>query len=69
MKKANKKTLDSFIQDIIIGIVSDSQPLAGNIVRLAFSLFSFVSDNYIPNENMEDFKKYAKERIISKENK
>ena len=52
-----KNDIDNAIQDVIIGIAFDSDPIAGNIIKVVFSLLSFASDKYMPNENMDDFRK------------
>ena len=66
----NKKNdIDKAIQDVIIGVASNSEPITGNIIRVVFSLLSFASDKYMPNENMDDFRKYAQEKIKLEENK
>ena len=64
-----KQQLDKGIQDVIIGIVSDSEPIAGNALKLFFSLLSFSTNRYMPNEKMEDFKQYTQEKIKEEENK
>ena len=46
-----------------------TQPIAGNVIKVVFSLLSYVSDKYLPNEDMDDFKKYAQEKIQKEENK
>ena len=57
--------LDNAIQDVLVAIISDTEPIVGSIVKVGFSLLSFVSDKYKPNEKMEIFKKYVEEKIKS----
>ena len=64
-----KKNVDNNIQDVIIGVASEGDPFAENALKVVFSLLSFTSDQYMPNERMADFKKYAQERLKEEENK
>ena len=68
-KNIEKKEIDKGIQDVLVGIASSSDPVAGNVLNIVFSLLSFSSKRYIPNQMMEDFKKYAEKRIKEKENR
>ena len=63
-----KNEVDKSIQDVIIGIVSSSEPVVGNVLNVVFSLLSFSSKKYMPNKMMEEFKKYAEKRIKEEEN-
>ena len=65
---SKKSDVDKSVQDVIVGVVSDSDPVAGNVIKVVFSLLSFASDKYMPSEKMDDFRKYAQERIKLEEN-
>lgn len=67
--ESKNKELDKGIQDVIVGITSDVEPIAGNALKLFFSLLSFSTNRYMPNEKMQEFKKYTEERIKEEENK
>ena len=64
-----KQNFDKNIQDVIIGVASEGNSIAENALKVVFSLLSFTSNQYMPNERMEEFKKYAEERIKDEENK
>ena len=68
-ENSKKENVDEAIQDVIIGIVAESQPIVGNVIKVVFSLLSYVSDKYMPSEDMDDFKKYVEEKIQLEENK
>ena len=68
-ENTQSNNLDNAIQDVLVAIISDTEPIVGSIVKVGFSLLSFVSDKYKPNEKMEKFKKYVEEKIKSEENK
>ena len=64
-----KQNFDQNVQDVIIAVVSEGNSLAENALKVVFSLLSFTSNQYMPNERMEEFKKYAEEKIKEEENK
>ena len=63
-----KQSFDQNVQDVIIAVISEGNSLAENALKVVFSLLSFTSNQYMPNERMEEFKKYAEERIKEEEN-
>ena len=57
-KDSNK---DNVFQDIILGIISDSS--SAIVMNILFSLKSFLSNKFMPNNKMEEFKKYTEEKL------
>lgn len=63
-----KSEINKGIQNIIIDVISNGEPLQTAIVKLVFSLLSFTSNKLKTKENIKNFRKYAEQRIKKEEN-